>query len=858
MKHNKQKIFVLVLCSVLALCSLQAQQVNTLYFLENSPMRHYINPAFEPISKVYVSLPVMGYVSAAVGNTALSLQDIVFKQDGKSMLFLNPQANQANFMNRIRNGVGIEAEGLVNWLSFGFQVKDAGYFHFTFNSRIDGGVGVPFQLFDFVLGGGMKDISGGMNSFDLKKLGVDASFYTELGVGYSHRINEQWSVGGKLKFLYGTAHVGLKNQNLALNASADSWSVTGKGSIVAALPINLPETIDPDGFNDYSPNFNLLTALKPQGLGGALDLGLTYKPHEMVQITASVTDLGFIRWNNGKKYNYKVDGTYDGVGEIAYGDYVDENGNFNANQLKDTVVARVKNVYETALTTESTSQGFTNMLSPRLNVGVDANFWDNRVGVGVYSRTKFTPYKVYEEVTLGAAFRPFHWLQLAASYSFINGRGGNIGAALGIVTYEGIGFTLVADYLPCYYAHYAKTFNNGKEYDIPIPYKTNGINIAAGINIVIGHKRDKDKDGVLDKFDLCANTPKSVQVDKYGCPIDSDGDGVPDYLDECPNTPTEAYGLVDEKGCPIDTDGDGVPDYADKCPKTPKEAFGLVDDTGCPIDSDGDGVPDYLDECPNTPIEAKGFIDEKGCMLDSDNDGVPDYMDECPNTKTEEREFVNEKGCIDDTDGDGVPDYMDECPNTKPEEREFVNEKGCIDDTDGDGVPDYCDKCPTVAGDISNDGCPIVKKEVRNLLKKAMQGIQFETGKASIKKKSYPLLNQIAQIFIDNPEYQIEVQGHTDNVGNAKMNQDLSERRAAAVMKYLVEAGVDENRMTSHGYGDTMPIESNATAKGRTLNRRVEFVISFEEVHYEEVMTTTDSSALEALQADSVAAQDSK
>lgn len=852
MRHNKLKIFALALAGALAIGNAQAQQVNTLYFLENSPMRHYINPALQPISKVYVSLPVIGYVSAYGGNSALTMQDIVFKQNGKTMWFLNPQANQAGFMNSIKRGIGAEAEAQVNFLSFGFRVQDAGYFHFTLNERLDGGVGVPFGLFDFALGGGMKDINGGMNTFDLKKLGMDLSMYTELGMGYSHQINDHWSIGGKLKFLYGTAHIGMSNQSLALNASADSWNVKGQGSIVAAAPFNLPKTIDSDGLSEYSPDIDLLSLWKPQGFGGALDFGLTYKPHEMVQITASVTDLGFIRWHKGQKYNYNVDGTYDGVGEIDYGDYVDENGDFNSNQLMDTVSARIENVYNTALTTESTTRGFMDMLSPKLNIGVDANFWENRVGVGVYSRTKFTPYKIYEEVTLGAAFRPFHWLQLAASYSFINGKGGNIGAALGIVTYEGIGFTLVADYVPCYYAHYSKTLENGSIQDIPIPYKTAGVNIAAGINIVIGHKRDRDKDGVLDKYDLCPSTPKNVQVDKYGCPIDSDGDGVPDYLDECPGTPTEAYGLVDVTGCPIDTDGDGVPDYLDKCPKTPAAAYGKVDDTGCPTDSDGDEVPDYLDECPGTPAEARGFVDEKGCLLDTDNDGVPDYMDECPNTPAEAIGYLSETGCPIDTDEDGVPDYIDECPDTPTEAIGYLSKTGCPIDTDGDGVPDYCDQCPTVSGDKNNHGCPVIKREVRNLLKKAMQGIQFETGKANIKKASYPLLNQIAKIFIDNPEYQIEVQGHTDNVGSKKLNQDLSERRAAAVMEYLVGAGVDKNRMTSHGYGDTMPIESNATAKGRTLNRRVEFVISFEEVNYEEIVTTTDSSAIEALQSDSI------
>ncbi len=857
MRKNKLYIIALALVSLFSIGTMRGQQVSTLYFLENSPMRQYINPAFQPISKVYVSLPVIGYTSVYAGNSALTMKDLIYKQNGKTMWFLNSDADRSLVLNKLKKGLGVDIDAQINLLSFGFQIKDAGYFHFTLNERIDGGVTLPYGLFDFALGGGMKDLNGGNNYYDLKKLNVDMSVYTELGVGYSHQINEHWTIGGKLKFLYGTAHVGLNNKSLGLNAAADSWSIQGNGSVNVALPFEMPASLDYEDLEDYSPDVDfsdiefIKSFLKPQGLGGALDFGVTYKPHEMVQLTASVTDLGFIRWNKGIRYNYKMDGTYDGVGEIAYGDYVDDDGNFDTERLGDTLSARIEDVYKTAMKTESKSTGFTNMLSPRLNIGVDANFWDNRVGVGVYSRTKFTPAKVYEEVTIGAAFRPFHWLQLAASYSVINGRGGNIGAALGIVTYEGIGITLVADYVPCYYAYYPKD-DNGSIKEIPIPYKTSGLNIAAGINIVIGHKKDKDKDGVLDKFDLCPNTPRLVTVDEYGCPIDSDGDGVPDYLDECNNTPTEAFGLVDEKGCPIDSDGDGVPDYKDKCPKTPKASKGMVDENGCSTDSDGDGVPDYLDECPGTPAEAKGYVDERGCLLDSDNDGVPDYEDECPNTPTEAKGYIDEKGCPLDSDGDGVPDYLDECNDTKKEEKAYVNAHGCIDDSDGDGVPDYCDKCPTVAGDKDNDGCPVIKKDIHNLLTKAMQGIQFETGKATIKKASYPLLDQIAKTFIENPEYQIEVQGHTDNVGNAKANLELSAHRAQAVKDYLVKAGVEESRLTANGYGDTQPKESNATAKGRKANRRVEFIISFEEVTHEEIRLDSDASAIEAMQGDSI------
>lgn len=214
-------------------------------------------------------------------------------------------------------------------------------------------------------------------------------------------------------------------------------------------------------------------------------------------------------------------------------------------------------------------------------------------------------------------------------------------------------------------------------------------------------------------------------------------------------------------------------------------------------------------------------------------DGVPDYKDECPNTPAIARNHVDEKGCMLDTDEDGVYDYMDQCPNTPFAARNYVDSVGCTLDTDGDGVADYEDLCPTTPGVKANLGCPTVTREVRKLLKKAMHGIQFEHDKSTIKPNSYAMLDQIAQTFIDNPSYRVEIQGHTNNIGTHEYNMGLSERRAIAVRDYLIDKGVPASMLTIQGYGPDMPIGDNKTRQGKIINRRVEFRITFEEVTYE-------------------------
>jgi outer membrane protein OmpA-like peptidoglycan-associated protein len=319
-----------------------------------------------------------------------------------------------------------------------------------------------------------------------------------------------------------------------------------------------------------------------------------------------------------------------------------------------------------------------------------------------------------------------------------------------------------------------------------------------------------------------------------GCPLDADADGIPDYMDQCPHTPSAAFGFIDSIGCPMDSDADGVLDYIDDCPDTRPEAAGFVNERGCPLDSDGDDVYDHLDLCPNTPAAAIGYVDSVGCLLDTDGDGVYDYLDKCPDTPVEAYATIDETGCPIDSDIDGVYDYLDQCPNTHVAARKHVNDCGCDLDTDGDGVPDYEDLCPTLAGDKSTSGCPEVKREVRTILNKAMKGIQFENGKSTIKTSSYGILDQVAKVFNENPNYIVEVQGHTDNVGNYQSNVTLSEKRAQAVRDYLIKKGVQANHITAHGYGPDRPIATNNTKEGRAQNRRVEFSITFEEIATEQ------------------------
>jgi len=177
-----------------------------------------------------------------------------------------------------------------------------------------------------------------------------------------------------------------------------------------------------------------------------------------------------------------------------------------------------------------------------------------------------------------------------------------------------------------------------------------------------------------------------------------------------------------------------------------------------------------------------------------------------------------------DRDGDGVPDDKDLCPD-EPGPAEL---DGCPD-RDGDGIPDREDKCPDEPGPAENDGCPVPSSDLVEMGAKGISlnaSIHFDTGKETIKSDSFALLDEVAKLMNAHREFKrIRVEGHTDNVGNAAYNKDLSGRRAAAVVRYLVDKGVAAARLVPMGYGLEGPIAPNVTALGRAKNRRVVFTV---------------------------------
>ena len=232
-----------------------------------------------------------------------------------------------------------------------------------------------------------------------------------------------------------------------------------------------------------------------------------------------------------------------------------------------------------------------------------------------------------------------------------------------------------------------------------------------------------------------------------------------------------------------DFDGDGFAGDADRCPYEPETFDGFEDHDGCPdLDDDGDGIADLVDLCPTQP----GIAAKAGCpAIDTDGDGLDDAADACPTLPGSR-------------DADGCPE---------PRDSEQWRSRFAVM-TAGECEPDDAECTPST----------------RDVEEPFPEAVFFPTGQSRFKPDEHPLLERLANKMLeDRSIVMLYVEGHTDSIGDAEFNQELSRSRAQTVYDVLIRRGVEAQRLEVRPYGESRPIASNDTAQGRTRNRRVAF-----------------------------------
>jgi OOP family OmpA-OmpF porin len=399
---------------------------------------------------------------------------------------------------------------------------------------------------------------------------------------------------------------------------------------------------------------------------------------------------------------------------------------------------------------------------------------------------------------------------------------------------------------------------------------------------------DNDGDKVPDESDRCQLCAEDADgfMDDDGCAeFDNDADGVTDASDKCPDEAETINGVTDFDGCPDDgpelvrLDGDVL--VVDRAPTFDKRGLtksgaSIIDQMALVMNRQAD-VTSWL-VAVRAPKERDAMIQaewirtqllsrkvneealqvqgaagtakvaavvqaraEEGADLTTATctpefevrprlppaggaASVPAMVDPvAPTSEPEPEPVAAGEPAEPDTDADGLVDSVDRCPT----EAGAATAEGCPGaDGDGDGIVDAADNCPTEKGDAANRGCaaPQLVTIIGGKLD-ILESVNFKSGKATIEKSSYALLDNVAKVLASHPTMVVRVEGHTDSAGDDKKNKTLSQKRADAVVAYLKKKKIAKTRMTAKGFGEEQPIFPNDTPEGQAKNRRVVFAI---------------------------------
>jgi outer membrane protein OmpA-like peptidoglycan-associated protein len=233
------------------------------------------------------------------------------------------------------------------------------------------------------------------------------------------------------------------------------------------------------------------------------------------------------------------------------------------------------------------------------------------------------------------------------------------------------------------------------------------------------------------------------------------------------------------------------------------------------------------------PVVAAKAAAKPPAPSDRDHDGIDDPHDKCPDQPEDHDGFQDEDGCPDpDNDADGILDAKDKCPNEAEDRDQFEDEDGCPEpDNDHDGFADADDQCPnepeTMNGNQDSDGCPdeglFVLENDRIVLE---ERVLFAFERARVMHEARPILRAIVKLKEQHPEWvSLRIEGHADARGDARYNQELSERRANHVMEELIKLGIPAAQIHAVGFGASRLRDKRDDEDAHQRNRRVEFVI---------------------------------
>ncbi|MEZ3591834.1 MAG: hypothetical protein K1V84_12430 [Muribaculaceae bacterium] len=322
------KTLTIAAIAVAAAIPATAQNTYSGYFIDGNLYRHQLNPALANEYN-YVAFPALGNFNLGMhGN--LHVRDVLYNVNGKTTTFLNPGVDAATFLGSLHdsNKVGVDIN--IPILSGGFGAW-GGYNTVSISARARVDASLPRSIFS-LLKEGVEN-----TTYDISNLRAHADAYAEIAFGHSRQINDQWRVGGKLKFLIGAGNVDMYLDRADLTLGEDNWTAVTDARIRSSVK-GLSYKTD---VNDHTGHRYVSGAevhgTGVNGFGIGIDLGGEFKLNDDWRFSAAILDFGFISWGNDvlattdgvqtfetDRYTFSADGDADNSFENEWDKMRDE------------------------------------------------------------------------------------------------------------------------------------------------------------------------------------------------------------------------------------------------------------------------------------------------------------------------------------------------------------------------------------------------------------------------------------------------------------------------------------------------------------------------------------------------------
>jgi Family of unknown function (DUF5723) len=479
----KQAKYILILMLAVSFANASAQNSQVMYFM-NIPQNHLINPALRPSNSIYIGLPVISGINVNINNNFVNFSDVIIKGQPKDSIisFLHPDYNVDKFLAKIKDRNFFNPESMIQLLGVGFSVGKDGYVFIDINDRMESNIVLPGDLFQLALKGN-EGFSG--SKIDLSSLRADIKYYREFGAGYSRNITDKLRIGVKGKLLFGIAAASIDNKSLGITVNDDySQSIDANLSVNISAPLNVymdsNNHIDSLKFDDkrFKTGSGVVDFLSgKKNLGFGMDIGATYDVNDRISLSASITDLGFIRWTRDVT-NLQAADHFDFSG-LSINDVV--NGSKTINQVGQDMLDSLKN----ALSVSQTKRPFTTYLPYGISLAGSYSI-TRQFSVGLLSYSRVVDKQLREALTLSANMNLGSVLSASLSYTAENYQYDNLGA--GLAFRAGVTqFYLVTDRIPVIWD---RIKNDNTDYILPANWNT--FNFRMGMNLVFGN-RPKEK-----------------------------------------------------------------------------------------------------------------------------------------------------------------------------------------------------------------------------------------------------------------------------------------------------------------------------------------------------------------------------